>query len=31
MQSEDPFFADGEGAYAGVQAELGLRGCSPGA
>lgn len=31
MQSSDPFFTDGADPYAGVAAELGLRGCSPGA
>lgn len=31
MESSAPFFAEGEGAYAGVKAALGLRGCSPGA
>ncbi len=31
MQTDDPFFAGGSDPYAGAQAELGIRGCSPGA
>ncbi|HWB74434.1 MAG TPA: hypothetical protein VG755_05755 [Nannocystaceae bacterium] len=31
MESSAPFFVDGDDAYAGAKASLGLRGCSPGA
>ena len=31
MQADDPFFTGGSDPYPGAQAELGIRGCSPGA